>query len=75
MATHCHIYTKCISSRTYKELKLLLMIELLKYLGNMISEFKTDMTTKIHWYNKINGTIKRKIGKICSQAPNYNFTI
>jgi hypothetical protein len=36
------------------------------YLGNIISEFKTAITTKIHRYNKINGTIKRHFGKICS---------
>jgi hypothetical protein len=32
-------------------------------LGNVISKFKTDITTKIHCYNKINGTIKRHFGK------------
>jgi hypothetical protein len=29
----------------------------------MIPKFKTDMTTKIHWYNKINDTIKWHFGK------------
>jgi hypothetical protein len=33
------------------------------YLGNTISEFKTDITTNIHRYNKINGTIKRHFSK------------
>jgi hypothetical protein len=32
------------------------------YLENMISEFKTDIKTKIHRLNKINGTIKRHFG-------------
>jgi hypothetical protein len=29
----------------------------------MISEFKTDVTTKIHRYSKINGAIKSQLGK------------
>jgi hypothetical protein len=33
------------------------------YLANIISEFKTDRTKKVHRYNKINGTIKRHFGK------------
>jgi hypothetical protein len=33
------------------------------YLGNMIFKLKTDITTKIHWYNKINGSIKRQFVK------------
>jgi hypothetical protein len=35
------------------------------YLGNMISEFKTDITIKIHWYSykRINGNIRRHFGK------------
>jgi hypothetical protein len=37
----------------------------------MISKIKTDSTTKIHQYNKINGTIKTHLVKICSQVPNY----
>ena len=32
-------------------------------LGNMTSEFKTDITTKIHLYNKINDTTKSRFGK------------
>jgi hypothetical protein len=28
------------------------------YLGNMVSEFKTDITVEIHRYNKVNGTAK-----------------
>jgi hypothetical protein len=32
-------------------------------LGNMISEFETDITTKINWCVKINSTIKRHFGK------------
>jgi hypothetical protein len=47
------------------------------YLGNMISEFKTDITIRIHRYNKINGTIKRYFVK--NMLPNtklrlYNIT-
>jgi hypothetical protein len=34
------------------------------YLGNMISKFKTYITTKIHSYNKINGT-EDILVKIC----------
>jgi hypothetical protein len=33
------------------------------YLGNAISEFKTNITTKIHQCNKLNGTTKRHFGK------------
>jgi hypothetical protein len=33
------------------------------YLGNMVSKIKTDITTKIHLYNKINATVKRRFGK------------
>jgi hypothetical protein len=45
------------------------------YVGNMISEFKTDITTKIHQHNKINGSIRRHFGKNMLQAPNYVFTL
>jgi hypothetical protein len=47
------------------------------YLGNMISEFKTYITIRIHQYNKINYTIKRYFVK--NMLPNtklrlYNIT-
>jgi hypothetical protein len=47
------------------------------YLGNTISAFKTDITKRIHWYNKTNGIIKNYFGK--NMLPNtklrvYNIT-
>jgi len=34
-----------------------------KYLGNSISEFKSDLEDKLQTYNKINGAIRRHFGK------------
>ena len=33
------------------------------YLGNRISEYKSDSEDKLQTYNKINGTIRRHFGK------------
>ena len=34
-----------------------------KYLGYRISEFKSDVEDKLQTYNKINGEIRRRVGK------------
>jgi hypothetical protein len=34
-----------------------------KYVGDLISDYKSDLEDKIQTYNKINGVIRRHFGK------------